>query len=236
MATHDVALRVENLEVAYGKKQILFGVDLDIARGEVVTLLGANGSGKSTALNAISGFVRPKSGSVQLGAQEIAGLPAYQVMRAGVAQVSQARDLFPDMTVADNLKLGAIARGRVDQLEQIYATFPRLYERRDKKARQLSGGEQQMIALGRALMSEPEVLLLDEPSGGLSPHFVDEVADVIARLRAQQVTMLIVEQNLGLALRAADQYVILRAGQIAERGAVGDLGDDHKQVARRIYL
>ena len=199
-----------------------------------MALLGANGSGKTTLLNALSGFVRPRRGSIRLDGMELAGLPPHRTFRQGVVQVSQARDLFPEMSVDENLRLGAwTKRGDAARLRDgVYASFPRLFERRGQMVRLMSGGEQQMVAIGRALMSEPRVLLLDEPSGGLAPAFVSDTA-IVATLKRQRVTMVMVEQNLRLALSVADRILVLRDGAVAEqRGG----NADEEEIVRQIYL
>jgi branched-chain amino acid transport system ATP-binding protein len=234
----DDLLTAEKIEAGYPGKQILFGVDFTVRTGEVVVLLGANGSGKSTALNAVSGFVRPFGGRMLFNGRNIAGLPSHQIFRLGIAQVSQARDLFPDMSVEDNLKLGASQRGAanaVSSLDTVYRDFPRLGERRTQIVRTMSGGEQQMIAIARALMSGPLLLLLDEPSGGLAPKFVDEIAEIMARLKRGGITMLMVEQNIKLALDTADRFLVLKDGTVAERGDVGQ-GVSQEDIVRTIYL
>ncbi len=231
----ETLLTVRGIEAGYGSRQILFGVDLDVAEGEVVALLGANGSGKSTLLNAISGFVRPRRGSIRLDGVELAGQPPHRTFRRGIVQVSQARDLFAEMSTEENLRLGAwTKKGDIQRLlDRIYASFPRLSERRRQMVRLMSGGEQQMVAIGRALMSEPRVLLLDEPSGGLAPAFVNEIATIAMALKQQRVTMVMVEQNLRLALSVADRLLVLRDGVVAEqRGG----GADEEEVVRQIYL
>jgi branched-chain amino acid transport system ATP-binding protein len=230
-------LVARGVEAGYGAKQILFGIDFAIAAGEVVALLGANGSGKSTALNAISGFVRPWAGSIRFDGTEIAGSPPHRIVRRGVIQVSQARDLFPDMSVDDNLRLGAWARGTATDavLDQICASFPRLAERRRQPVRQMSGGEQQMVAIGRALMGAPKLLLLDEPSGGLAPAFVDEIAAIMATLKRRGTTMLIIEQNIKLALAVADRFLILRDGRVARETVRSDTATE-EAIVRSIYL
>jgi len=232
----EVLLTVRGVEAGYGNRQVLRGVDLDVGAGEVVALLGANGSGKSTLLNVLSGFVRPRRGSIMLRQTELARLRAHRVFRHGVVQVSQARDLFPDMSVEQNLRLGAwVKRGDAAALlERVYASFPRLAERRAQPVRLMSGGEQQMVAIGRALMSEPVVLLLDEPSGGLAPAFVAEIAAIVAALKRDGVTMVMVEQNIRLALSAADRILVLRDGQVVEQQDAR--GAHEEQIVRRIYL
>jgi branched-chain amino acid transport system ATP-binding protein len=231
-------LTASGVEAGYSGKQILFGVDFGIAPGEVLALLGANGSGKSTVLNAISGFVRPSAGSIRLERHELCGLPAHRIFRHGIVQVSQARDLFPDMTVEDNLGLGArVRRGGVEEmLEDVYASFPRLAERRRQQVCLMSGGEQQMVAIGRALMSRPKLLLLDEPSGGLAPAFVEEIGAIVRALRGRGVTMIIVEQNIRLALEVADRILILRDGRVSERRDLHGNSVAEEEIVRSIYL
>ncbi len=235
----EAVLDVRGLHAGYGKKLILRGVSFSVGHGEVVALLGANGSGKSTALNTISGFLRPSSGSIRLHGREIAGLPPHKTFRRGVVQISQARDLFPDLSVQDNLRLGAMLRRDVDasaQVQRIFEYFPRLSERREQHTRTLSGGEQQMVALGRALMSQPRILLLDEPSGGLAPQFVQEIGSILGRLKELGTTMLLVEQNIALAFELADRLIILRDGAIIEGGTIDSLGADRDEIVRTIYL
>ena len=239
MATPEPRLAVRDVRAAYGKKEILRGVDFAIAPGETVTLLGANGSGKSTCLNTISGFVKPTVGEIVLDGRPIAGLPIHQIFREGVVQVSQARDLFPDLMVEDNLRLGALVRnadGAETEMERVFGIFPRLRERRAQRVRTLSGGEQQMVAVGRALMSRPKILLLDEPSGGLSPQFVNEIAATMKALKDAGTTMLMVEQNLGLAFKVADRFIILRDGVVIDGGEVVALKGSHEDIVRSIYL
>ena len=239
MDTPEILLSVNELHVGYGTKQILFGIDFEVAKGEAVTFLGANGSGKSTSLNNISGFVSTMSGKVMFEGQDITDLSAHEVFRLGIVQVSQARDLFPDLTVEHNLRLGAAVRNRngiEEQLERVFYYFPRLLERRKQHTRTLSGGEQQMVAIGRAIMSEPKLLLLDEPSGGLSPQFVNEIGTIIKALKDDGATMLMVEQNLSLAFKVADRFIILRDGLVSDGGFVKGLEDNHDEIVRQIYL
>jgi branched-chain amino acid transport system ATP-binding protein len=238
LAGAEPLLAARGVEAGYRRRQILFGVSFDIAPGEVVALLGANGSGKSTALNTVSGFVRPSAGSIRFDGAEIAGSPPHLVFRRGIIQVSQARDLFPDMSVEDNLRLGAWVRGgAIDaDLEAVCAAFPRLAERRRQPVRQMSGGEQQMVAIGRALMGRPKLLLLDEPSGGLSPAFVDEIAAMMRTLKQRGITMLIIEQNIKLALAVADRFLILRDGRVAQSHDIRTDGAVDADIVRSIYL
>jgi branched-chain amino acid transport system ATP-binding protein len=234
----DELLVVRGLEAGYPNKKILFGVDLEVRSGEAVALLGANGSGKSTALNCISGFIRPSAGRIRVAGRELAGKRPHEVFRAGVAQVSQTRDLFPDMSVEENLRLGAARRPEVDvrrQLAAVLNDFPRLAERRGQTVRTMSGGEQQMVAIARALMGAPKLLLLDEPSGGLAPKFVDEIGRVTMRLKAVGTTMLIVEQNLKLALAVADRFLVLKAGRVTENRNMRE-GGSPEAIVQSIYF
>jgi len=236
---HNIILKVDGIRVSYGKKEILQGVDFELAQGETLCLLGANGSGKSTAMNAISGFVGCTQGTIKLDGADIQNLPAHKTFRLGMVQVSQSRDLFVQLSVEDNLKLGAEIRSKDtlnQELERVYNYFPRLKERRTQRVMTLSGGEQQMVALGRAVMARPRVLLLDEPSGGLSPQFVNEIGTIIAALKEDGATMLMIEQNLGLAFKVADRFIILRDGIVVDGGTVADYADDHEQIVRSIYL
>ena len=239
MATAEPLLIVRSLRAGYGKKEILRGVEFTIRRNETVTLLGANGSGKSTCLNAISGFVPPTGGEIILDGKPIGGIAIHHIFRAGVVQISQARDLFLDLTVESNLRLGAVARNRSGieaGLQRVYAIFPTLAERSRQHVRTLSGGEQQMVAVGRALMADPKVLLLDEPSGGLSPQYVNEIAATMKSLKDAGTTMLMVEQNLGLAFKVADRFIILRDGVVIDGGDVNTLRGSHEDIVRSIYL
>ena len=239
MATHDSLLIVEGLHVSYGTKQVLHGIDYNISECEVVAVLGANGSGKSTSLNTISGFVAPSSGRIVFDGADITNLPAHKIFRRGVVQVSQSRDLFPELTVEHNLRLGATIRNRgeaEEHLERVFEYFPRLSQRRRQLARTLSGGEQQMVAIGRAVMSKPRLLLLDEPSGGLAPQFINEIGTIIQALKDDGATMLMVEQNLALAFKVADRFIILRDGVVSDGGFVKALEGNHEEIVRTIYL
>ena len=243
MATHesarDALLSIEGLHVSYGTKEILHGIGYGISQGEVVAVLGANGSGKSTSLNAISGFVSPTAGHIVFDGTDITRLAAHRIFRLGVVQVSQSRDLFPDLTVEENLRLGAAVRNRREaqtQLERVFAYFPRLSERRRQQTRTLSGGEQQMVAIGRAIMARPRLLLLDEPSGGLSPQFINEIGNIIQALKDDGATMLMVEQNLALAFKVADRFIILRDGMVSDGGFVRSLEGSIEDIVRTIYL
>ena len=233
----DARLRVTGVVAGYGSNVVLRGVSLHVDEAEIVSLLGANGSGKSTILNTISGFLRPTEGRIELDGHPIQGRAPHETFRRGVVQVSQARDLFGDLTVEENLRLGCIIHG--DErlgLEQSFEYFPRLGDRREQQVSTMSGGEQQMVALGRALMSQPRILLLDEPSGGLSPRFVEEIASIMHRMKADGVTMLLVEQNMRLALDISDRYLILRDGQVIDAGSTANIEGSHDDIVRAIYL
>lgn len=234
----ETLLIVRGLEAGYRNRQILFGVDLDVGAGEAVALLGANGSGKSTLLNAISGFVQPRRGSIRLDKAELSGSPPHRIFRLGVVQVSQSRDLFSEMSVEENLRLGAWVRrsAAAPLLERVYHSFPRLAERRAQPVRLMSGGEQQMVAIGRALMSEPRLLLLDEPSGGLAPAFVSEISTIVGALKHRGVTLIMVEQNIRLALSVADRILVLRDGLVTKHHDVHHRAVDEEQIVRQIYL
>ncbi len=227
-------LKVDNLVAGYGKVQVLHGISLEVKEGQLVTLIGSNGAGKTTTLRAVSGMIKPQSGSIKLGGDEIAGEPAYRITRRGVAHSPENRRVFTTLPVRDNLLLGAFPRltgarpkGDVDRdLERMFELFPRLAERRDQLAGTLSGGEQQMLAMARALMLDPSVLLLDEPSMGLAPRLVEEVFSTIARLKAAKVTMLLVEQFAAAALNVADVGYVLENGSISVSGPAEKLRND----------
>lgn len=239
MDTHDPLLSVNSLHVSYDTKEVLRGIDYNISSSEVVAVLGANGSGKSTSLNAISGFVGSTSGNIVFDGIDITEFAAHKIFRLGVIQVSQARDLFPGLTVEHNLRLGAAVRNREEieeQLEIVFNYFPRLSERRKQQARLLSGGEQQMVAIGRAVMAKPRLLLLDEPSGGLAPQFINEIGSIVQALKDDGATMLMVEQNLSLAFKVADRFIILRDGRVSDGGFVKSLEGNHDEIVKTIYL
>lgn len=239
MATPETLLSIEGLHVSYGTKEVIRGIDFAVSEREVVAVLGANGSGKSTSLNCISGFVPSNAGKVVFDGTDITTLPAHKIFRLGVIQVSQSRDLFPFLTVEDNLRLGAVIRNRSEigeRLEKVFTYFPRLKERRKQEARSLSGGEQQMVAIGRAVMAKPRLLLLDEPSGGLAPQFINEIGTIIQALKDDGATLLMVEQNLALAFKVADRFIILRDGLVSDGGFVKSLEGDHEDIVRTIYL
>ena len=232
-------LSIKGLHVSYGTKEVLRGIDYEVSEGEVVAVLGANGSGKSTSLNTISGFVAALAGKVVFDGVDITNMPAHKIYRLGVIQVSQSRDLFPFLTVEHNLRLGGVIRNRAEiemQLEKVFNYFPRLKERRRQLARTLSGGEQQMVAIGRAVMAKPRLLLLDEPSGGLAPQFINEIGTIIQALKDDGATMLMVEQNLALAFKVADRFIILRDGAVSDGGFVKAMEGSQDDIVRTIYL
>jgi branched-chain amino acid transport system ATP-binding protein len=235
-------LQVENLVAGYGKVQVLHGVSLQVPKGTLVTLIGSNGAGKTTTLRALSGMIAPQSGRILLGGQDIAGLSSHEITRRGLAHSPEGRRVFPALSVADNVVLGAFTRltgsrpkGDVKQDQiRMLDLFPRLAERRDQLAGTLSGGEQQMLAMARALMLNPEVLLLDEPSMGLAPRLVEEVFATIARLKAARVTMLLVEQFAAAALQVADFGYVMENGRLTASGAAAALQND--PAVRAAYL
>ena len=231
-------LQIRGVATFYGAIQALHGVDLDVAKGEVVTLIGANGAGKSTLLMTICGSPRARSGSIKLEGEEIAGLPTHEIVRRGVAQVPEGRRIFPRMTVYENLQMGAILTDPAhfqNDLDRVFAMFPRLAERREQRGGTLSGGEQQMLAIGRALMSRPRLLLLDEPSLGLAPLIVRQIFDAIARIaREEGVTIFLVEQNAFHALRLADRGYVLVNGRVRLSGTGKELLAN--QEVRAAYL
>jgi len=215
-------LRVEGVSAAYGRVRALEGVSLWVEQGAIACLLGSNGAGKTTTLNCISGVVRLSSGSITLLGETISGLAADEIVARGIVQVPEGRQIFSDMSVEDNVRLGAWLRRRdaaiASDLARIYEIFPRLRERRRQLAGTLSGGEQQMLMFGRALMARPKIILLDEPSLGLSPIMVDAVFEVVQRLRTEGVTFLIVEQNARIALDVSDYGYVLENGEIRLHG------------------
>jgi len=227
-------LTIKNLSAGYGKVQVLHGVDIEVPKGKVVTLIGSNGAGKTTTMRAISGMIKPTSGEITLNGKRVDGLESYHIARLGLAHSPEGRRVFATMSVTDNLRLGAFPRytgarpkGDVEaDLQRALELFPRLKERREQLAGTLSGGEQQMLAMARAVMLNPEVVLLDEPSMGLAPILVDEVFKIISRLKSEGVTMLLVEQFAAAALAVADEAYVLENGRISLHGPAEKLRND----------
>ena len=230
-----VLLAVNELVLAYGKIVAVKGVDLSIEAGRVVCLIGANGAGKTTILRGISGLLRPKSGKVEFQGEVISRLPSYRIARMGVVLVPEGRQIFTQMSVGENLRMGgylvADQHELQRRLDEVVALFPRLRERLSQSAGSLSGGEQQMLAMGRALMAQPNVLLLDEPSMGLAPKLVEEIFELIAKLKAAQRTILLVEQNARLALEVSDDAYVLETGRIRLSGKAREIAADQRVLA-----
>lgn len=228
-------LEVRNLRVHYGKVEAVKGVSLQLGQSQIITLIGANGAGKSSILKAISGLVKPSSGEVHYEGQRIDGQPANRVVGMGIVTVPEGRRLFKLMTVRENLRLGAYLErdaSRVAQgIEEVFERFPILGEKQNQPSGKLSGGQQQMVAIGRALMAQPKVLLMDEPSLGLSPKMIDEIAELITELRASGLSIVLVEQNANLALQLSDHGYVLETGSIALEGPSDQLLSD-PEVAR----
>ena len=231
-------LRIADLNVYYGAIHALKGISLEVHQGEIVTLIGANGAGKSTTLRTISGLIAPKSGAVDFEGQGIAGLGAHDIVRRGISQVPEGRRIFADMTVLENLELGAFIRndkdGIASDMEMVFTRFPRLKERISQQAGTLSGGEQQMLAMGRALMSRPRLLLLDEPSMGLAPLLIKETFSIIVDINKAGTTILLVEQNANMALSIANRAYVLETGRITLSGGAKDLAASEE--VRKAYL
>ena len=222
-------LEIAGVHAGYGSVEILRGIDLSVGAGEIVALLGSNGVGKSTLNNNVSGIYRPFAGSIRFKGEEIAGKPASAIVARGLVQVPEGRRIFPNLSVRENLELGSYRRGRArrqENLRRVVEIFPRLNERWNQRAGTLSGGEQQMLAIGRALMGEPELLILDEPSLGLSPLLVDEMFELIQRINADGLAILIVEQNVVQSLAIAARAYVIENGRIALSGAAADLAAD----------
>jgi branched-chain amino acid transport system ATP-binding protein len=231
-------LSVDSIVAAYGEVRALWGVSLVVDKGEIVTLLGANGAGKTTTMRVLSGLLRPRSGTVTFDGLAVHRLPPPRIVQAGLVQIPEGRRLWPRMTVLENLELGAYAphlrRRRLEAMEWVFSLFPRLAERRIQLAGTLSGGEQQMLAIGRGLMSQPRLLMLDEPSLGLAPILVREVFRIIEEINARGVTVLLVEQNVRQALEVAHRGYVLETGRIVQSGAAADLLEDPR--IKRAYL
>jgi branched-chain amino acid transport system ATP-binding protein len=233
-------LVVEGVDVFYGKIQALKNVSLRVDKGTVVSLLGANGAGKTTLFNAICGFLPPTKGAVRYLGQSLNKKKTYEIVKLGIGQVSQQRDLFTDLTVLENLRLGGSLlkdKNKVQKkLGEIYEDFAILRTRENQKAGTLSGGEQQMLAIGRALMAEPRLLLLDEPTTGLAPIYVERITELLTRLKARSITMLLVEQNAPMAVALSDYFYVLRNGRIVTEGATESLPEDVGSFFHKHYI
>ena len=231
-------LKVENLSVHYGMIQAVRDVSFEVNEGEVVSLIGANGAGKTTILRTLSGLVRPSAGKIQFLGKEIQKLPAQKIVAGGLSQVPEGRHVFPGLTVMENLEMGAFLKKNREEnqanLKKVFSRFPRLEERKNQDAATLSGGEQQMLAMGRALMSTPKLLLLDEPSMGLAPIFIQEIFDIIQDIQKQGTTVLLIEQNANKALAISDRGYVLETGNIVLSGTGKELAASDE--VRKAYL
>ena len=230
-------LSVRDLHVSYGAIKAVRGISFDIKQGEIVTLIGANGAGKSTTLNTVAGLIRPDSGSIEFKGQSVVGVKSHKIVEHGMALCPEGRRVFSQMSVSENLDMGGYTRFDAENretLQRVYERFPRLKERVGQMAGTLSGGEQQMLAMGRALMSKPDLLMLDEPSMGLAPILVQEIFDIIKELNAAGTTILLVEQNANMALSIADRAYVLEIGTIKKTGTGADLLQDDD--VRKAYL
>ncbi|WP_418948363.1 ABC transporter ATP-binding protein [Phascolarctobacterium faecium] len=231
-------LKVDNIDVYYGAIHAIKGISIEVPKGEIVTLVGSNGAGKSTTLRTISGLMKPKNGTILFEDKNIVGVPAHKIVGMGLCQVPEGRHVFANMSVMENLELGAYLRNDKDgiarDLEDVFKKFPRLLERKDQISGTLSGGEQQMLAMGRALMSRPRLLLLDEPSMGLAPLLVKEIFNIIIEINESGTTVLLVEQNANMALSIADKAYVLETGRIALAGTAQELASS--EAVRKAYL
>jgi branched-chain amino acid transport system ATP-binding protein len=231
-------LELRDVDAGYGSFQALFGASLEVRLGEAVGVIGPNGAGKTTLMRVISGLIRPRAGQVLWSGQDLATVPGHRIVELGIAHVPENRRLFPRMTVEDNLRMGAFmpaARPKFAQrLEFVYGLFPRMKERRHQLAGTMSGGEQQMCAIGRALMSDPKILLMDEPSAGLAPVIVQQVFELVRRIRESGLTVLIVEQNVQQVLKVVDRAYLLEAGTIRMSGTAAELSES--ETIREAYL
>ena len=228
-------LEVRGLVLGYGRTDAVKGIDLSVEAGRVVTLIGANGAGQTTTLRGLSGLIRPRAGYIRLAGNDISSLAANRIARLGIVQVPEGRQVFANMTIDENLRMGAyLLSDRAEEAhrrERVLTRFPRLAERHTQSAGLLSGGEQQMLAIGRAMMADPKLLLLDEPSMGLAPRFVEEIFRIISEFKAEQRTILLVEQNARAALEIADQAYVLESGRITLSGPAAQVANDASVVA-----
>ncbi len=231
-------LEIKDLEVSYGMIRAIKGISFEINKGEIIALIGANGAGKTTTLQTISGLIKPKAGKIIFNGKDITKAPCHKIVAMGMAQVPEGRRVFAEFTVLQNLKMGAYTRHDkaeiAETLQRVYKSFPRLEERKNQLAGTLSGGEQQMLAMGRALMSKPDIVLMDEPSMGLSPILVKEIFSIIAELHDAGTTILLVEQNAKMALSVADRAYVLETGNITMSGKASEMLEDEK--IKKAYL
>ncbi|WP_307975037.1 ABC transporter ATP-binding protein [uncultured Parolsenella sp.] len=231
-------LHVEDLNVYYGSIHAVKGISFDVEEGEIVTLIGANGAGKSTTLNTVAGLLKPREGKIEFEGESLLGIPPHKIVSRGMALCPEGRRVFLQMSVRDNLEMGAFTRTDsaevADSLEMVFDRFPRLKEREGQSAGTLSGGEQQMLAMGRALMSKPRLLMLDEPSMGLAPILVQEIFNIIKSLHDTGTTVLLVEQNARMALSIADRAYVLETGHVSMSGDAADLANDER--VKQAYL
>jgi branched-chain amino acid transport system ATP-binding protein len=231
-------LEVDNVHTYYGNIHALKGLSLNVGEAEIVTLIGGNGAGKSTTLKTISGLLHPRSGSIRLAGEPLSAYPAHEIVAKGIVQVPEGRRVFARMTVTENLEMGGYSQTNRQRLQQniqrVFSLFPRLKERRNQLAGTLSGGEQQMLAIGRALMADPHILLLDEPSMGLAPVLVDSIFETIQELHDAGKTILLVEQNARVALQIADRGYVIQTGEIVLSGSAAELREN--EMVRRAYL
>ncbi len=231
-------LEIKDLEVYYGMIQAIKGISFEVNQGEVIALIGANGAGKTTTLQTITGMLQAKAGSIIFEGKDITRVPGHKIVAMGMAHVPEGRRVFSNLTVYENLKLGAFTKKNKKEIEEtlgrVYQSFPRLQERRNQSAGTLSGGEQQMLAMGRALMSKPRIILMDEPSMGLSPIFVEEIFSIIRQISAEGTTVLLVEQNAEKALSIADRAYVLETGTIALSGPAQELMNN--ESIKKAYL
>lgn len=233
-----MSLATENLDVFYGDAQALDGVSLHVPKGSIVAIIGANGAGKSTLIRTIAGIEKPRRGAIRFGDTQIAGLPSHKVCNLGIGQVAEGRQVFPTLTVLENLQMGAmLPRARAKEkttLDEVFTLFPRLAERRNQLSGTMSGGEQQMLAIGRCLMGQPELIMFDEPSLGLAPAVVQEVFRIIRLLHQRGMTIILVEQNVAVSLKLADQAYVLENGRIVMQGTGEALLHDDR--VRQAYM
>ena len=229
-------LKVEDLNVYYGKIHALKGISFEVNKGEVVSLIGANGAGKSTTLKTVSGMLRSKTGSITFMDEDISNIESYKLVERGLAHVPEGRRIFLDMSVMENLEMGAYIRGKANKsdLDNIFERFPRLFERKNQIAGTLSGGEQQMLAMGRALMSRPKLLMLDEPSMGLAPILVEQIFDIVSELHKAGTTILLVEQNAEMALEISDRAYVIESGKVTLSGPGQALMNS--DIVKKAYL